>query len=331
MPTIRDVAKLANVSVATVSRVLNGTAKVSDAARKAVLDAQQSLGFYLNANAKALAQKDSETVGVLVSDLSDPYFGVMVKACEEVAHRKDKILMVAQGFHEEEREIRAINNLVSHQCSGLIIHALAISDEQLAGYMRNFRYMVLINRILPGFEERCVNINNFEGMKTAASYLISQGHHKIAYVSSSHRILDADERFKGYVSALEESGYSFDPKLLLKEPPSLEGGAAAAEKLLALRDRFTGVCCYNDAMAAGIMAKFTEAGIKIPEEKSIIGFDNLYMSSCLTPPLTTVTNPVFTMGQSAIQLSLSLYSGKNDFTLPVFATDLIKRKSVRHI
>ncbi len=330
-PTIRDVAKLANVSVATVSRVLNGTAKVSDKAREAVLSAQRQLGFYLNANARALAQKDSEIIGVLVSEVSDPYFGVMVRSCEEVAHEYGKSLLVAQGFHDPAREQRAIEHLLSHQCAGLIIHALALPDRVLSNYMRDFPYMVIINRILRGFEDRCVNINNFQGMYLAVSTLIKNGHKKIAYINSSHHIVDAQERLAGYLCALKDNNLEVDERIILSEVPSLEGGAKAAQILLQYRGDFTAVASYNDALAASCMASFINSGIEVPNEVSFIGFDNLFLSSCLNPALTTVTNPVADMGASATRLSLSLYKKDYSYKLPEFLTILINRKSVKNL
>ncbi len=331
MPTIRDVAQKAHVSVATVSRVLNGTARVSENARQAVLAAQRELGFFLNANARALAQRDSETIGVLVSEISDPYFGVMIRASEEVAQKDGKILLVTQGFHEVQRELKAIDSLLSHRCSGLVIHALAVDDEVLTEYMTAFPYMVLINRILHGFENRCVNINNFEGQRIAANALIKNGHRKIAYVNSSHRILDASERLAGFKTAMREAGLTVNENLIIHVPPSLEGGAIAAEELLKHKGEFTAVACYNDALAAAVMARFADVGIAIPDEVSIVGFDNIFLSSCLTPPLTTVSNPVDIMGKYATMLSVALYQHQEDFKIPDFETELIERKSIKKI
>lgn len=176
--TIRDVAKRANVSVATVSRVLNGTAKVSDSAKDAVLKAQKELGFYLNANARTLAKKDSETIGILVSDISDAYFGSMIKSCDVVANSLGKSLLITQGFYDPVREKNAIDSLLSHQCSGLIIHAMAIDDAVLSDYMSRFHEIVLVNRILKGYEDRCVNIDNKGAMYKEIEYLIKNGHKK---------------------------------------------------------------------------------------------------------------------------------------------------------
>ena len=328
MATIRDVAKLANVSVATVSRVLNGTAKVSDAAREAVLRARNELGFHLNANAKALAQQESDTLGVLVSDVSDPYFAAMVKASEEVAHKNGKMLIVTQGFHDVNRELRAINSLLSRQCNCLVVHALAVPDLILSRYMRDCPYMILVNRILKGFEERCVNINNSRGMYLIVKELIRSGCRKIAYVNSSHRILDADERLAGYYEALHEAGLEIKSDLVLTEQPYLEGGFVASEKLMAMRGRFDAVACYNDALASAVISSFVREGIEIPSEVSVTGFDDLPLASCLNPSLTTITNPVMEMGRCAAEMSLALYKHE-EYTLPEFRTEIVRRESVR--
>ncbi|MDY6470818.1 MAG: LacI family DNA-binding transcriptional regulator, partial [Succinivibrio dextrinosolvens] len=230
--TIRDVAKKANVSVATVSRVLNGTAKVSEASKNAVLAAQRELGFYLNANARTLAKKDSETIGVLVSDISDPYFGTMIKSCDMAANAMGKSLLIAQGFYDPQREQKAIDSLLSHQCSGMLVHALAIDDILLSDYMRRFPYIVLINRRLRGFEDRCVIIDNHNGMYDLTNYLIKFGHKKIAYVTSSFGISDAQERFSGFKKACADNNIEINPRLILSVPPSLEGGKMAAEQLM---------------------------------------------------------------------------------------------------
>ncbi len=331
-PTIRDVARKAGVSVATVSRVLNGTAKVSDEARKAVLEAQSALGFYLNANARTLAKKDSETIGVLVSDISDPYFGAMIKSCDMVANSMGKSLLIAQGFYDPIREQKAIESLLSHQCSGMLVHALAIDDIILADYMRRFPYMVLINRRLKGFEDRCVIIDNHNGMYNLTNYLIKFGHKKIAYVTSSFGISDAQERFAGFKQACSDNDVEIDPNLILSVPPSLEGGKMAAEQLIRIGlDRFSAVMCYCDTIAASAMSIFANNGIRIPVDLSITGFDDLFIASCLNPSLTTVTNPISLMGKEALKLSVARYKKDNNFNIQQFKTELIIRKSVREI
>ena len=329
MATIRDVAKLANVSVATVSRVLNGSSKVSAQAREAVLKAQRELDFHLNANARTLARKDSEIIGVTVSDLSDPYFGSMVRACENAAHKLGCSLLVCQGLHEEQREIVAIENLLSHHCRGMIVHALTVPDERLSDYMRRVPSMVLINREIPGFEDRCVNIDNEHGEYLAVSQLIAAGHRDIAYVGSRHSILDAKERLAGYQRALKSHNLPLKPSLVVADEPLLDGGVRAAKELISRGVSFTAVAVYNDTMAAGLISVLNEMGISVPDDVSVVGFDDIMLARCLNPPLSTITNPVEEMGEAAVRLSSSLYhKDRQAAALPEFEVRFVSRKSI---
>jgi LacI family transcriptional regulator len=327
MATIRDVAKLAGVSVATVSRVLNGTAKVSDEARHAVLSAQEALNFHLNENARALAQHQSQTVGVLVSSVDDPYFANMIKACDETAWKHGKMVLVTQGYYDAEREEMALNAMISRQCAGLIVHAIALSDETMIRYMKQFPCMVLVNRLIKGFEERCVNIDNVGGMELAVNELIAAGRRKIAYVNSSLKILDAGYRCHGYLRALEKAGIKPDPTLVIRQPPTLEGGARAALELLPRISEIDGISCYNDALASGIMNTLLTHGIDVPGQVSVTGFDDLPLARVMHPALTTVTNPSDEIGRCATELTLALQDGK-PYSLPRFETRLIRRGSV---
>lgn len=333
MATIKDVAKLANVSVATVSRVLNGSDKVSQRTMDKVLQAQKDLGFVLNANARALAHKDSETIGIIVSDVSDPYFGIMVKACENVAQKSGYTLLVGQGFHEQQREENALENLLARKCRGLVVHALGINDNDLKNYMLRFPFMVLINRTLSGFENRCVNIANLKGSLLAVETLINKGHKKIAYIKSSHNILDTSQRYLGYQQALKKHHIPFNDNYVFVAEPSTEGGAQAASEILEKNLDITAIACYNDSQAAGLMAKLTEKGYNIPKDISVIGFDDLYLAPCLNPPLTTVKNPVSDMATYAIELSISLYDKEieNSKKIPLFPVSLVERKSVKEL
>ena len=334
MPTIRDVAKLANVSVATVSRVLNGSPRVSKKSVDAVNKEREELGFYLNANARALVQRDSHTIGVVVSEVSDPYFGAAVRACDDAIHKMGYNLLVGQGYHNAEREIHAIDDLISYQCRGLVVHALAVDDATLINYLETVPYMVLMNRVVRGYEERCLILNNYHGQCLAVQELIDKGHRKIAFVNSGHRILDADERFRGYVDTLKKAGIKYIPRLITSAEPSLEGGSQAALDLmnrLTPGEDFTAVACYSDVMAAGFMATLHAHGYKIPDDVSITGFDNLYLSTCLIPPLTTVNNPVKEISEEAILRSIDLYEGRPITVREDYTVELIKRDSVRQL
>ena len=179
MATIKDVARLAGVSVATVSRVINNSPKASEASRQSGGAAMETLNYHPNANARALAQQSTETVGLVVGDVSDPFFGAMVKAVEQVAYRTGNFLLIGNGYHNVQKERQAIEQLIRHRCAALVVHAKMIPDEELAGLMKQIPGMVLINRILPGYETRCVALDDRYGAWLATRHLIQQGHTRI--------------------------------------------------------------------------------------------------------------------------------------------------------
>ncbi len=329
MATIKDVARLAGVSVATVSRVINSSPKASENSRQAVQSAMDSLNYHPNANARALAQQSTESVGLVVSDVSDPFFGAMVKAVEQVASATGNFLLIGNGYHVEEKERKAIEQLIRHRCAALVVHAKVVPDEELASLMKQIPGMVLINRILPGFEQRCVALDDRYGAWLATRHLIQQGHTPIGYLCSNHEISDADARLPGYYDALKENGLPCNDRLVTFAEPDESGGEQAMTELLGRGRNFTAVACYNDSMAAGAMGVLNDNGIDVPREISLIGFDDVLVSRYVRPRLTTVRYPIVTMATQAAELALALAENR---PLPeithLFNPTLVRRHSV---
>ncbi len=332
MATIKDVAQLAKVSVATVSRVINNSSKVSPEARAAVIKAQDELNYHPNVSARIASKQDSETVGMTIADPNDPYFGSMAKIIDINARKNGMSLIINAGYHSEEKERQCIDELIRHRCKIIIVHALMISDETLSIYMRDQKGMVLINRKLPGYEDRCVYLDDVTGSYLAVKHLIQNGHRQIAYIKSSHQIVDTESRRQGYKKALEEAGIPYNPTLVMEEEPTPQGGEEGAEALLNTSQPFTAIACYNDMQAAGAMAILGDNDIKVPENVSIIGYDNTPISRYLHPRLTTILNPVNAMALSAFSIALGISRDEDTTGLTrVFTPTLIKRFSVRDI
>ncbi|AWH89451.1 HTH-type transcriptional regulator GalR [Limnobaculum parvum] len=329
MATIKDVAKLAGVSVATVSRVINNSPKARGATRESVLNAMEQLQYHPNANARALARQTTGTIGLIVSDVSDPFFGTMVKATEQVASDSGNFLLIGNGYHDEHKERQAIEQLIRHQCAALVVHAKAMSDEELRGLMSHIPGMVLINRILPGLEPRCIALDDRYGSHLATQYLIQQGHRNIGIICSDHKISDAEDRLQGYLDALKEHNITINTKRIAYAPPDESGGEKALIELLERNQQITAVVCYNDTMAAGALSVLSDNNIKVPEHISLIGFDDVLIARYLRPGLTTIRYPVVSMAKQAAELALSLSQGKPlaDIT-NLFHPTLVKRHSV---
>ncbi len=214
MSTIKDVARLANVSVATVSRVMNNSPKASAASREVVLKAMAELGYTPNANARALVSQTCDTMGVVVGDVADPFFGALVKGVAAVAVEQGLHLLMGNGFHRAQQEREAIELLIGKRCEALVVHSKALGDEELVDYALRAPGMVLINRDIPSLRGRCIALNNRQGAATATRHLLDLGHRHIAFLSSDHAIEDALLRHQGYQDALAEAEVFADPELV---------------------------------------------------------------------------------------------------------------------
>ncbi|MBD1557218.1 substrate-binding domain-containing protein [Vibrio sp. S9_S30] len=329
MATIKDVARAAGVSVATVSRVINRSPKASTKAIESVNLAMAQLGYRPNANARALVSQSTNTMGVLVSDVSDPFFGTLIKAVDDVAHTKGKHLLIGNGYHNANEEREAIELLVNSRCESLVIHAKGLSDKELLSYTQEVRGMVLINRHIPEIAHRCIALDNYKGAYLATEYLIRHGHTNIACISSSHHIEDVDARIAGYLAALKDHNIVLSDKYIVHRNPNGEGGEEAMTHLLTQSLPITAVFAYNDYMAAGAMSILDENGLDVPENVSVIGFDDGPIARYLTPKLTTIRYPIQMMAEQAAQLALALANGEAVHVEPVMLSPtLVRRNSV---
>ncbi|OON37046.1 DNA-binding transcriptional regulator GalS [Izhakiella australiensis] len=329
MITIRDVARAAGVSVATVSRVLNQSNVVSQETREAVMRAVDSMGYRPNANAQALASQVSDTIGVVVMDVSDPFFGALVKAVDTVAQRLNKHVLINNSYHQAEKERHAIEVLIRQRCNALIVHAKALCDAELADFMAQIPGMVLVNRLLPGYAHRCVFLDNVSGALMATRMLQQQGHQRIGYLNSVHGIEDAEQRRTGWRQALKEQGKAPPESWVANGEPDLQGGEAAMVELLSRNLHLTAVFAYNDSMAAGALTALKDNGIAVPQQVSVIGFDDIPISRYTDPQLTTVRYPVVSMAKIATELAIKGAAGELDPQAEHgFMPTLVRRHSV---
>lgn len=332
MATIKDVAKEAGVSVATVSRVINKSPKASQSSIDAVTQAMSKLGYRPNAAARALVSQSTNTIGVLVSDVSDPFFGTLVKSVDTVARENGKHILIGNGYHKAADERRALELLVNSRCDALVIHAKGLSDEELISYANEVKGMVLINRHIPELAERCISLDNRKGAFLATEYLIRHGHSKIACISSSHDIEDTDERLQGYQAALKEYGIELSKSYIEYGEPNSDGGEVAMTNLLTKSLEITGVVAYNDYMAAGALATLDQNGIEVPQQVSMVGFDDGLIARFVHPGLTTIRYPIEMMAERATRLALALSRDEKveDETI-IFSPTLVRRDSVAKI
>lgn len=332
MATIKDVAKEAGVSVATVSRVVNKSPKASQASIEAVTKAMAKLGYRPNANARALVSQSSNTVGVLVADVSDPFFGSMVKAIDHVAREQGKQILIGNGYHDAEDERNALELLINSRCEAIIVHAKGLSDKELTAYVKEVPGLVVINRHIPQIATRCIALDNFKGAYLATDYLIRQGHKKIACIASSRDIEDTQARIEGYLAALKDNGIALSKSYIEYGEPNSDGGESAMTNLLSKSLDMSAVFAYNDNMAAGAMMVLEQNGIAVPKQMSVVGFDDGILARFLNPGLTTVRYPIEMMAERAARQALSLSRGDViDEETAVFSPTLVRRNSVSSI
>ncbi|GAB3480505.1 substrate-binding domain-containing protein [Marinomonas epiphytica] len=330
MATIKDVAKAANVSIATVSRVINKSPKASKASIASVTQAMQALGYRPNAAARALVSQSSQTIGVLVSDVSDPFFGAMIKAIDTVANKQGKHLLIGNGYHSKKKEKEAIELLINHRCDALVVHSKGLSNEELIQFAQEVPGLVVINRFIPEMAERCIYLDNEKGAFLATEYLIKQGHSHIAYLCSDQDIEDSSSRKSGYLRALSQYGLSHHPDYIQYGSPNEEGGQQATEQLLENQKNITAIAAFNDYMAAGALNAIEEKGLSVPRDLSLVGFDDGLIAKFLRPKLTTVHYPIDAMAEQAAHLA-NLLANKQANTLRQisYRPNLVKRASVR--
>ena len=329
MATIYEVSKLAGVSLATVSRVMNNNARVSDNTKKKVLDAMKTLGYRPNATAQSLASNRSNSVGVLVSEVHGPFFGQMMSGIEAELRAAGKHVIITTGHSEEDKEKDGIEFLISRNCDAIIAHVEAVSDEYLVELSKGKTPIYLVSRQVDVLKEKCISLDNELGGYLATKALIDLGHERIAYIAGPQFKADASYRLEGHKRALAEHNITFDENLFYIGDFKETGGIDGLKHFLDKQYQFSALVCANDEMASGAMKYAREHDISLPEQLSIIGFDNIIFANYLYPTLTTINNPVYDMSKMAARLVLKeVYQNKKIEIDPLFKPTVVMRNSI---
>ncbi|MCL1114198.1 MULTISPECIES: LacI family DNA-binding transcriptional regulator [Shewanella] len=332
MATIYDVSVMAGVSLATVSRVMNNNAKVSEKTKQKVLDAMQVLGYRPNTIAQSLASNCSNSIGVLVSQLDGPFYGPMMTEIESVLRGANKHVIIAAGHSDEAQEKDSVEFLMSRGCDALILDIEAVSDEYLIELSKGATPVVFINRYIDAIKDRCVYLENEQGGFMATDHILSLGHKDIAYISGPLFKLDVRDRLKGHKRALKQYNIDFDTTLHIESNFKEAGGSEAMEQLLAMNKTITAVICANDQMASGAISVCLEHGLRVPEDISFIGYDNIPFPQYISPKLSTVSNPIHEMGKMAARWVLQhVYNDTEIVVESSFSPELFIRTSTKAI
>lgn len=306
--TLEKVAERAAVSPSTVSRILNGTAVVSDEKRAAVERAIAELGFVPNPVARGLAGGRTLSVGVLTQAIDSPFYGAALRGIESELDKTGYNALFVSGHWNSAEEERCIDVLRSRRVDGIIVLTGRLSDQALRACAKSLP-VVVTGRSLKAAGLFALNFDNVGGARMATEHLIQLGHRRIACITGDQAHPDAVERLRGYREALQDAGIDYEDNLVVPGQFQEEGGRLAMEHLLDGRQRFTAVFACNDQMAFGAALALYRRSLRVPDDYSLVGFDDLAAASYSIPPLSTVHQPGFELGRLAAAAMLTMLAG----------------------
>ncbi len=325
MKTIRDVAKLANVSVATVSRVLNEPEKVAPATQERVRAVMAELNFIPNLNARSLATSKSGVIGVLVNNVSGGYYGQIIDSIETEARRRNVYTLINCGNGTYADIMQGALRLASRQCDAIIASVPCMTDEELEQFLHTQPNAVLINCISQQHQERSLAVDNRHGVRLALDHLYGLGHRQIGIISGP--VANYEVQLRSEACREWFAGHQ------LPEPHFCEGdftpasGARAAGELLQAHPELTALFCFNDQMAVGALHQAKLAGLPVPTALSVVGFDDNELAVFADPALTTVAQPLDLLGRRAIALAQQLIAEEPLTPQPLLLPELVIRGS----
>jgi LacI family transcriptional regulator len=329
LPTVHEVAREAGVSAATVSRFLNGTAKVSDEKRKSIEDVIERLNYKPNVLAQNLKTGSSRTIGVLTQSLVSGYFTDAMSGIEDALKDTGYAPLIVSGHWHADEEAERIELLIARRVDGLVILTGRLTDAQIIDFSRRVP-IIVFGRTLESKRAFGFCQDNYQAACEAVEYLILQGHRNIAFIAGPPEHDDARARLAGYQDTLARHKIEANPQLIVAGDFHESGGLLAVNRLLESGQRFTAIFAANDLSAYGARLGLYRRNIRVPEDISIIGFDDLHSSMCTTPPLTTVRQPLFEVGRCLGQGILKIIAHEK-FTVDVPPLSLVVRESVRRI
>lgn len=327
--TIKDVAQEAGVSITTVSHVINETRNINPETKERVLEALEKLGYQPNIIARSLRSGKTKTIGLIVPDIANLFFGEIARKIEDYGYQHGYSVILGNSDNDPVKQTNYINTLITKQVDGVIFISAGGEVQALRPFFDNKIPVVVADRDVPLELADVVLLDNEKAGYEATCHLLELGHVCIACISGPHNISPSMQRVNGYKHALQEYGIPFQPDLIEAGDFQFKSGELAMQKLLAHPCQPTAVFALNDLMAIGAITAAHKAGLSVPNDFSIVGFDNIELSSAVTPALTTVAQPIDEIAQKATNLLIERMQCKRteENVRVILAAELIIRDS----
>ena len=299
-----DVAQTAGVSLMTVSRVVNNKDDVSKATRDMVLGVIEQLSYRPSSIARGLATRRTGTLGVVVPDISNPYFASIVRSAEEEAYSQNYSVFLGNTNEDPKRELTVLQSLEDKQVDGLILFSSRLEDDTLFEILEYFPTTVLVFRDKRGFDVGTFKIDDVFGGQVAIEHLLKSGHRNIGLISGPQISLSTSGRLKGYQLALQAAGIPINDNWIRHCRPVVEGGQETARELLKNYPEITALFCHNDLVAVGVLQTCAELGLRVPDDIAVIGYDDIRIAELVSPTLTTLRVSGTEIGTKTMQMLL---------------------------
>lgn len=310
MATIYDIAKAANVSIATVSKVMNQNGRISDKTRKRIMDIMQQMNYQPSVVASALTKKRTYTIGLLIPDLANPFFAEIARSVEDRAQELGFNLVICNTDNNVEKEERYIGLLKQKGADGIIMATGAHNNAIVKKLLQQNQTIAVIARDMPSLAVDAVLVDDYLGGYLAANHLIELGHRHIAVIAESLEVMSSRERVRGCRQAMEEAGLVLEDRWVRVSAFHVQDGKATAGILLDEPNAPTAIFACNDLLAIGVIQAARERGMNVPRELSVVGFDNTILATIIDPPLTTIAQPIQELGKQVVDLISKDIGGK---------------------